>query len=279
MRLLDAALAADASWLADITGHVREVLRAARRGVASDASSYERASADVDARTRVLWLANSPRWGGGTHRVTSVADACVRLGPEQVSRISQAVAAERMYLGLPPRLARRQVRLHELTAEGACALATAYPDLAPSVAYTAGLLHDVGEIVGLTLLSDHGVDLTEPAGCAAALAHVQGAHEQIGRIVLNACGAPPAVVAAAGNHHPDDDAVPSHPLGRIVYSAWRLAIQVADPTYPVGADTKEPPLALMGAATDAEHLRNHVELLAVEEVFRPRDPSNVGRLW
>jgi HD-like signal output (HDOD) protein len=105
---------------------------------------------------RILKVANSALYGGLTE-IRDLSSACARLGLKSVSNIVQAVANGRLYVTADRAYRDRMQAFweHALASAVCCrevARATAQPS--PEILFTAGLLHDIGKVLLLDLVSN-----------------------------------------------------------------------------------------------------------------------------
>jgi HD-like signal output (HDOD) protein len=166
---------------------------------------------------RILKVANSALFGGLTE-IRDLNAACARLGLKNVSNTVQAVANGRLYV-TANRAYREQMLVfweHALAAAVCCrevARATAQPS--PEVLFTAGLLHDIGKVLLLDLVSN----AIPAGGSEEAVAHLKQSpeifeevleqyHALVGLHILQAWELPPEFALAAYCHE-RPDAVPS----------------------------------------------------------------------
>lgn len=130
--------------------------------------------------------------------------ACSALG---LDRLSEAVSGGGSWVeaGVP---LTDELWEHSLrAAEAARLLAEQTSILEPEVAYTLGLLHDIGEallasLFPVTAAVLTGLDDKERAEYEAVSYGVD--HAQVGQWVLEACGVPRPLAAAVQTHHDED---------------------------------------------------------------------------
>jgi putative nucleotidyltransferase with HDIG domain len=167
--------------------------------------------------------ANLLRWAnsayfGGRHEILSVRDAVVRLGMRRMNQlIMTSIAAP--VVGQPIRgydLAPGRLLEHSIAvAIGTGELAKALRIPAPEMAFTAGLLHDIGKVVlgmFVEIASEPILAMAREEGIPfdAAEREVLGIdHAEVGALLLERWNLPGSIVSAVRWHHqphrkPDD---------------------------------------------------------------------------
>lgn len=213
------------------------------------------ASRDVGIAAGMLRMANSPIFGQRT-RIGSIADALRIIGTAQARLlilacgVSQAGQKAMPLYGLP---AGAFVRHSELVASLTATLAqqAGYPSA--GIAYTAGLLHDIGKVVLNAVAHQRGGDGARGAAFAPALqapdATLTGAeracfgadHATIGRDLLALWAIPDELGVALLLHHGSaESGAPETPLSACLALANAVA-GMADPDYPASNRASLPP--------------------------------------
>jgi putative nucleotidyltransferase with HDIG domain len=203
------------------------VLRLVARDDVGLAELSEIVATDAALSTELLAVANSA-FAGARGRVSSINQAAAILGFKRIAGIAAAVAL-RSYVGpLSQTATVRACWLHNL-ATALSAEHMARPlQLDAQVAYTAGLLHDVGR---LALVAKFGGEylrmlrgpLPDDGTFEAQERERFGiTHSEAGRLLLARLGLPEILSNAAGLHHvtPSADASESHAFIR---TACRVA--------------------------------------------------------
>jgi HD-like signal output (HDOD) protein len=151
---------------------------------------------------RVLRLAQSPQFAGRS-RITSLKDAAVRLGLEQLAALFlEASMSAKQFVAPGFDQAMSELLEHSV------AVARAARILAPQVkintdhAFLCGLLHDIGFVAALIVLAEGQAKGTLPnVPLASSLPAVEAVHAQASGIIGKLWGLPPDVCLALENHH------------------------------------------------------------------------------
>lgn len=189
---------------------------------------------DPGMTANLLRLCNSPFYGL-RRQVTSIRQAASLLGMKQIVQITLTVLSSR-YLssaqagyGLAAGDLWRRSVVSGMAAE-LIAEQVRYPS--PSTAYTAGLLEDLGKIVLAKFLEDELPqiwDRVEKEGLSfeeAERREVGMDHPEVGAVLLERWGFPPALVEAVRQHHHPAGARIDPPLARIAHLADALTMTV-----------------------------------------------------
>jgi putative nucleotidyltransferase with HDIG domain len=182
------------------------VLRLVGRDDVGLAELSEVVATDAALATELLAVANSA-FAGARGRVSSINQAAAILGFKRIAGIAAAVAL-RSYVGpLSQTSTVRACWLHNLaTALSAEHMARAL-QLDAQVAYTAGLLHDVGRLAliakfgGEYLRMLRGPTPEDGTFHAQELARFGITHSEAGRLLLERLGLPMMLSNAAALHH------------------------------------------------------------------------------
>lgn len=243
-RICPEGLARRVSQLPVLPQAVLQALALLRSDTASDGDCAERIAVDAAMAARTLRLANSAFYGV-SGRVATIRDAVLLLGRRTLGALL-ATAAVADSLARSPmnnragdatdadEAARQMGRFwrHALaSALAAQALASRRPP-DQDVAFTTGLLHDIGQLV---LCAHHGPAMAAVRAAAAAedadtLAHERALlgldHAQVGAMVARHWRFPAEVVTAIGAHHASvTDGPPDGPatLADLVHVADAIA--------------------------------------------------------
>lgn len=164
-------------------------------------------------------------------RIGDLREACVRLGNRRVFAIAQEIlitgslrSRVQPYRDLMLRAGQASI----LTARLAVHLGQriGHPD--PLSLHMLALLHNVGELLLLELLSELPATSTAHSATPEELAReISRSHERFGRALAKAWHLPPAVVRVVGAHHRPSrrpEPIVEQRLREVVLSAWGLAI-------------------------------------------------------
>jgi putative nucleotidyltransferase with HDIG domain len=203
---------------------------------------------DAGLTTDVLRVANTAVYSGGA-RTESLPQAIIRLGLREIYRLVTSIITSPNILNLDGfGFQRMDLWQHSIAcAIGAQILARNVPSQDPEVAYTTGLLHDIGKVVMAQVakadylaLLDSCKDNNMPHYRAEQDAY-QTDHAQIGSMLLKRWRFPEEIVGAIKHHH-DLHHAPENALhlASLVYAAniisYRLNLGSGFPDYAVDAD-------------------------------------------
>jgi HD-like signal output (HDOD) protein len=182
-------------------------------------------SLDPVLASSVLRLANSSFYGL-SREVGSVADAVAVLGTRAAARLAACAALAEPLKAADASHARERWQHYAGTAVFARRL-LAGDDALADLAFTAGLLSDVGQV---HLLQRHGAaylrlldECTDDALLQREAEHFGQAHDLLGAALLDAWGLPAPVVDAVRHHHAARPLAQLTPLQQAVWLANRLA--------------------------------------------------------
>jgi HD-like signal output (HDOD) protein len=201
-------------------------------------------ASDATFTARLLQRANSAEFGFVTD-VTSSRRAVALLGLDLTRQITLAHATAAYVGGAPKTEALRRSWQHTVaTAVLAEEIAVAC-ELYTSVAFTAGIMHDIGRLGLLVAYPNEYQEVIRGAAerCLDLLDFEQETfgvhHAEAGRMLAETWGLPPDMAILAGRHHDACEGVEVDVL-RIVHVACRLAdvlgYDVVKPLVPVGPD-------------------------------------------
>jgi putative nucleotidyltransferase with HDIG domain len=158
---------------------------------------------------RTLGLANSVAYAGSAKPIYKVGEAIVRLGVDTVLTAAFSQLAAQWMRGtckLPD-----PVRMYKLwfeyliTAHTAREIAKRLPEgeVDPSLAYAAGLLHDVGTIALCSVQPEEMSRFLRAGYCVGTTVHAGfcTAHTRLGSQLLRSWNVPVAIVKVAARHH------------------------------------------------------------------------------
>lgn len=221
-----------------------QLLRALSGEDASVAEVVRLISSDAALSAQILQQANSPLYGARSPIVT-VRGAVVMLGLGRVKSIALTLVTGN-YL-------RRALRFVELRGcwrhTMACALLAeklaGYCGMAEGVAYTAGLLHDIGRLGLLAAAPERYAEMLRASAiqCLDILDYERerfGAdHAEAGRLLIEEWKLPAEFAVIAGRHHDPPDGS-EFDLLALVHVACRMAdtlgFEVVPPTRPASFD-------------------------------------------
>lgn len=180
--------------------------------------------------TKILQVCNSAAFAGADP-VADLHEAIMRIGFGEVFRILAAILSEQALSGTQTGYGLGQGELWDHSAITAIAAQTIARDrgLDQNLAFTAGLLHDLGKIVLATALEgsySRLVEETEAKGHSLLEAEklVLGAdHAEVGGRLLEKWKFPAALVASVTWHHDPAKAKPHEAMAACVYLANLIA--------------------------------------------------------
>jgi len=168
-------------------------------------------SEDQSLAGQVLKVGNSSYYTG-LSKVTTIKDAVVRLGAQEIANLVMMATQVEMYRSSNPVLENAMQRLwdHAIScATGAkwLALKTGYPSLATE-AFMGGLLHDIGKLAIIKALDE----ILKTGGTRANVSEIlineilDTMHEDVGQRLMLSWSLPEIYCSIAINHHrPDFD--------------------------------------------------------------------------
>ena len=182
---------------------------------------------DQSATARLLAVANSAYYGMH-HAVTTVSRAVVVLGLDEVRAIAMGTALSTLLqsTGFASQEAAQRLWLHALAVQEACLAVARSAGMARiDLAATAGLLHDLGWLVILSMEPDkwvHVEDAVQGRGMTIGEAEDMAgvSHLQAGKALASHWDMPPALAEVMGHHH--------SPLPDSPHRGLCLTVQLAD---------------------------------------------------
>lgn len=180
-------------------------------------------SNDAATSVAVIRAANSAAYAA-RRRIVTIDEAVVRIGQKETTEIVLSMTVKRILaLKRAPFAAwsRQLWRRSVATACAARSLALFMPqsETTPGLAYTAGLLHDVGEAIALCALAQSRLALT--AGDVAK--PVRDYHQAMGALVFIYWGLPSPLPQMAGRHHQEAANEENEPLRQLLWAADCIA--------------------------------------------------------
>jgi putative nucleotidyltransferase with HDIG domain len=192
---------------------------------------------------RVLQVAQSPVHNGGAP-VTSLAEAVTRLGHTTLGPMFMLASTKmRVFRTRAYLRTMEQVQAHSLAVAHLAKLASRHaPSVDPQVAFTAGLLHDVGIMAALMIHGDpEGAAIVQGTAAAAASAQqqpvdvkdlwpaVRAMHARTTQWLCSRWKLPAVLANAVANHHDIRPANHPDPLAALVALADGLATDIGFP--------------------------------------------------
>jgi DNA-binding response OmpR family regulator len=188
---------------------------------------------DPHLAAKVLRLSNSAEHGR-VARNHDLHTAVVRIGINRLKGMVETIAAHDSYRLDNPVLQALQVRVWRYSIARAVAMRAlarlAAPGLAldPEVAYSAGLLADLGASLLLWILSEHPpAGVGRPVGGDAAQVIVREHHAAIGRALVDWQKGEGSIAIVAGSHHDERAPTPSSALWSLAVAATEAADRLA----------------------------------------------------
>ncbi len=211
---------------------------------------------DPSAAAEVLRVSNTARYRG-PRAITTLPDACLRLGNTRVLGIAQEVLVRNaLAVGAGPLrdVGESMWRNTLVVAQGARELAGQVKGIDADTVYLAALLHNVGELVLVRLYSDLQTGGAEDVDMASLEPQIEALHQGVGGKVLRSWKMAPVMIRIASEHHKSRAA----PWSRVdlrtrdlVMLAWHTAAELGydwQATAPEGPSEK----LLLGTGLTAE---------------------------
>ena len=184
-------------------------------------------SADATFTARLLQRANSAQFGFISN-VTNARRAVALLGLDLTREITLTHATAAYAGGAPKTEALRRSWQHTVATAVLAEEIAAACEMYTSVAFTAGIMHDIGRLGLLVAYPDEYDEVIRGAAerCVDLLDYEQETfgmhHAEAGRMLAERWGLPSDVAVIAGRHHDGSEGVELNAL-RIVHIACRLA--------------------------------------------------------
>jgi len=194
---------------------------------------------------RLLQIANSAYFGNNV-RVTNVGDAIGQLGYDIVFMLAAAISGEAC-LRAPPGTGLDSVLLwkHSVTAAFGSQYVARAIDLDGNLAFTAGLLHDLGKIVLAETYEKNYTRMFNPTTRGAVslfdweMEHYGCNHSEVGAALLQNWKLPEPIVAAVKYHHHPADAGPQTRLAASVCLGNALSHFLEQPVFGLDGTSAE----------------------------------------
>jgi HD-like signal output (HDOD) protein/CheY-like chemotaxis protein len=158
---------------------------------------------DPSAAAEVLRVSNTARYRG-PRAITTLPDACLRLGNTRVLGIAQEVLVRNaLAVGAGPLrdVGERMWKNTLVVAQGARLLAGKVKGVDADTVYLAGLLHNVGELVLVRLYSDLHSGSGGDIDMASLEPQIEALHQGVGSKVLRSWKMAPVMIRIASEHH------------------------------------------------------------------------------
>lgn len=180
--------------------------------------------------TKVLKVCNNALYAASVP-ISDLDEAVARLGYSQIFRIVASVTAGRALAGALKGhgIDEGELWKHSVTTAIACQLVARDIGDDENVAFTAGLLHDIGKIVlsraleGLYIELIQAVEVNQQALLEAEKQLLGVHHAEVGGRLLERWNFPPNLVDAVNWHHQPNAAVADSRLASLVYLGNMLA--------------------------------------------------------
>jgi putative nucleotidyltransferase with HDIG domain len=190
---------------------------------------------DEGVAARVLSLANSPFFGA-RRQVTSLSQAVTLIGFTNLRDVAMGFCLWQRFSGSGAafRLHRRRLWVHAATVAAAARYLAGLTKQDASLAFSAGLLHDIGKLVlGFRLEDRYWSVLEDAARHGQSVAAIEREvftcdHATVGAWLLQKWQLPTALVDAVGLHHDELDGTLAVDLPSIVATANKL-VNATDP--------------------------------------------------
>lgn len=209
---------------------------------------------------RVLLVAQSPVHNGGS-AVTSLAEAVTRLGHNSLGPMFLLASTKmRVFRSRNYLRPMEQLQAHSLAVAHLAKLASRYtPSVDPQVAFTAGLLHDVGTIAALMIHGDPEGAVSPPGAVAPSAARhappapalemkelwpaIRPMHARATQWLASRWKLPSTLASAMAGHHDVRPTNSPAPLAALVALADGLATDLGFPAFDE-VDSAQVPAAL-----------------------------------
>jgi putative nucleotidyltransferase with HDIG domain len=233
-----------------LPGVVLELMQSLDDGNANFAALAKKIGQDPALTARVLRVVNSPFYGLAG-RVGNLSEAVMVLGFSAIRSLTLAASLTTRF-SLKPVAGMDPLRIweHSFTCALAAQRLAAPAGLSPDIAFTAGLLHDIGIMAIFVQAPERFAELLDACpDCAArtvAEADLFGAgHDELGARLLAAWRLPAAIIEAVRWHH--DPAQTDSRLADLVHIADLVAHERAGIGLPCGrGEPSDAALARLG---------------------------------
>jgi putative nucleotidyltransferase with HDIG domain len=191
---------------------------------------------------RVMQVAQSPVHNGGAP-VTSLAEAVTRLGHATLGPIFLAASTKmRVFRNRAYLKPMEQLQAHSLAVAHLAKLVSRHTSLDPQVAFTCGLLHDVGTIAAMMIYGDTEGTAPVPEW-KEVWPSIRPVHERATQWLCGRWRLPPVLAEAVANHHGVRPATTASSLAAVVALADGLAPAIGFSALDEG-DAQQVPSAL-----------------------------------
>lgn len=195
---------------------------------------------DVALAANVHKIANSPFYGK-SRSIATIERALVLLGVDVIRNIALASSVSRVFRGgrLTPEFHIGTLWRHSLAvATLSEAMAQKFAPAQRERAFIAGLLHDIGFLVELSLWPIEFVTLVRELDAQSLPSHdllqievdrFGASHDDFGRVLLDQWLLPPHLGQATAAHHRMDSDAGDHTLAALVLLADQLSVAIGAP--------------------------------------------------
>ena len=262
-----------------VAGIVTDVINTMHDSTSGARDLAEIIENDPPISAKVLNIANSAHYGSST-TISSVKRAVVTLGFETIKELVLNTMLLHYFFdpGLRDEVDRPGLWLHSAgTARASRLIAQQMNMVRPDIAYTAGLLHDIGKVLLANFFFKRYskiVKLAAEKNCRIILAErkiLKSDHTVVGKVLCNAWALPEDITAAILFHH---DPMRSGEENRKLVSLVHLGdimcrmVGIGNPGDDVIPDTSGAALGILGSSPEAIE-KNFNALLADLEELKP----------
>lgn len=194
---------------------------------------------DPGLTANVLRVCNSARYAGA-YRVETLQEAVMRLGLREVYRVVAGIVSSPVIAqakeALDPSLG--DIWNHALACASAGHILAGEKGDDPEIAFTAGLLHDIGKVLIMHAGAAEYTDLLKEAGekglspLELEKARFRMNHAEVGALLLKRWNFPPSITAAVQFHHKPSAAKEHARIAAYTQLADSLARRIGHPYGP-----------------------------------------------
>ena len=235
---------------------------------------------DPPLTAKILKAANSAYYGSTT-TINSLRRSVVVLGFDTIKELVSAVTVSRFFFDTNPKssgIDRKGLWVHSVAVGKAAQIISNRVGVGrPDVAYTVGLLHDIGKIVLTILYPDfykRVVAMAAAKRCRIVLAEqrlLNTDHTMVGKVLCELWNLPEDITNAIFSHHdPSENASGDSQLIRLIHLSDILArtLSIGDPGDSVVPEPSRAALSLLGTSQERIAL-NYQACLAELERAKP----------
>ncbi len=217
---------------------------------------------DPPLTAKILKAANSAYYGASTS-INSLRRAVVVLGFDTIKELISAVSVSNFFFETGPKatgIDRKGLWVHSVAVAKAAQIISNRVGVGrPDVAYTVGLLHDIGKIVLTILFPEYYkrvVSMAASKRCRIILAEqrlLNTDHAMVGKVLCELWNLPEDVTNAVFSHHdPSENSGDDFKLIRLIHLSDILArtLSFGDPGDQVVPEPSRSSLSLLGLSQD-----------------------------